>query len=473
MADKTSIIGRTAEKEILYECFGSAKSEFVAVYGRRRIGKTYLVREALGDEFVFYATGVLDGNNAVQLANYNEEINNFGGSSLTPASNWREAFNNLHSLILSTKKKGKKVIFLDEIPWMCAPRSGFLSELDHFWNRWASQRKDVMLIICGSAASWIIDNVIDNTGGLHNRVTRHINLSQFTLGECEQYYRSKGIEMPLYQVAEAYMVFGGIPYYMDLFRPKLSLAQNVDAIFFAENAPLANEYQNLFRSLYRNADNHIRVIENLAARNFGKTRDEIAASSGLSGGGLTKTLKELIACGFVREYLAYGKKTRDKTYQLVDPFTLFCLRFGSKRNTQSNDFWLRSYSSPAHSAWAGYAFELVCLLHLQQIHQVLGISGVLTQVYAWRSTMSDPGIQIDLVIDRADNIINLCEIKYSSTPFRITKEYDAKLRNKKAAFIEETKTRKAVHTTMITTYGLNEGIYQAGIPFSIVLDDLF
>ena len=474
MADKESIVGRISEQEVLLECLSSDKSEFVAVYGRRRVGKTYLIREALGQDFAFYATGVLDGNNSVQLANFNEEIVNFGGSSLKPASNWREAFNNLYTLIETSQIKGKKVVFLDEIPWMSAPRSAFLSELDHFWNRWASLRKDVLLIICGSAASWIIDNVINNTGGLHNRLTRHINLLPFTLSECEDYYRSRGIEMPLYQIAEAYMIFGGIPYYMDLFRPRLSLAQNVDAIYFAEDAPLRNEYHNLFRSLFKNAENHMRVIEALAAKRSGKTREAISTAAGISeGGGLTKTLNDLVTSGFIREYLAYGKKSRDKTYQLVDPFTLFSLRFENKRLAQSSDFWLRSYTTPAHASWTGYAFEIVCLLHVQQIRQALGISGVLTEVSSWRSTSSDPGAQIDLVIDRADSIINLCEIKYSSTPFLVTKEIDLSLRNKRVAFIEETKTRKAVHTTMITTYGLQKGVYQAGIPFEVTLDDLF
>jgi AAA+ ATPase superfamily predicted ATPase len=468
------IIGRKAEQELLRECFMSKKSEFIALYGRRRVGKTFLVREVLGSDFIFYMTGFLDGTCKEQLANFNKEIVNFGGGNLASARNWSEAFDNLNNLIEASKKKGKKVIFLDEVPWMNTPRSGFLSALDYFWNRHASMRKDVLLIICGSAASWIIENVVNNTGGLHNRLTCEIHLPAFTLAECEAYYHAMGIDIPRYQVAEAYMIFGGIPYYMDFFKPKYSVAQNVDSIFFNENAPLKNEYTNLFRSLFKNADSYIRVIEALAAKNYGKTRDEIIAASDISeGGGLSKILGDLTASGFVREYLAFGKVKRDRLYQLIDPFSLFYLRFSPKRKAYSTDFWLRFCATPAHASWAGYAFEILCLTHIPQIRRALGISGVLTEIYSWKSKLHDPGAQIDLVIDRGDRVINLCEIKYSSSEYVINKAYNQNLQNKRSAFLAETRTRKAAHITMITTYGLQKNLYQAGIPFEITLDDLF
>jgi len=474
MKNNIIIIGRKAEQELLRDYLASERSEFIALYGRRRVGKTFLVRETLGADFVFYASGVLNGTGAEQIANFNKEIIDFGGGKLIPAENWSEAFDNLNTLIESSEKKGKKVVFLDEVPWMSTPKSGFLAALDHFWNSNISMRKDVLLIICGSAASWIISNVVNNTGGLHNRLTGEICLRAFSLQECEDYYSAKGIDIPRYQVAESYMIFGGIPYYMDFFKPKYSLAQNVDAIFFSENAPLRNEYTNLYRSLFRNPDGHMRVIEALASRNYGKTREEIIAITGMSeGGGLSKVLGELIVSGFVRVYRAFGKKKRDNLYQLIDPFTLFCLRFGAKRDVYTTDFWLRFCTTPAHSSWAGYAFEILCLLHIQQIRKALGISGVMTEIYSWKSKTHDPGAQIDLVIERGDQVINLCEIKYSSSEYLIDKASDLNLRNKRSAFITETRTRKAAHTTMITTYGLRRNSYQAGIHFEIRLDDMF
>jgi len=474
MRKKTSIIGRSDEQERLCDCFESKKSEFIALYGRRRVGKTFLVRELLGHEFIFYASGLLNEGTEEQILNFNKEIIAYGGNTLTPATNWSEAFANLNSLINFSDKEEKKVIFIDEIPWMNTPKSGFLTALDHFWNRYASMRKDVMLIICGSAASWIIDNIVNNTGGLHNRLTCEIYLQPFNLNECEEFFLEKGINIPRYQVAEAYMIFGGIPFYLDYFKAKLSLAQNVDAIFFGENAPLRNEFSNLFKSLFRNADNHLKVIEALGKKNAGKTRDEIIKATGISeGGGLTKVLTDLVISGFAREYVDYGKKTRDRLYQLIDPFSLFCLRFDKQQLKQSTDFWLRFCTMSTHATWAGYAFEILCLLHIPQIRHSLGISGVLTEIYSWKSKKYVPGAQIDLVIDRGDNVINLCEIKYSSTEYIINKEYDKNLQNKRMAFLAETKTKKAAHITMITTYGLHKNQYQAGVPFEVTLDELF
>jgi hypothetical protein len=357
---------------------------------------------------------------------------------------------------------------------MGASDPNFVSALDHFWNRWISMRDDVLLIICGSATSWIIDNIVNNTGGLHNRLTDQIHLAPFSLSECEEYFSAKGVLMPRYQILESYMVFGGIPYYMDFFEANRSLAQNINRLYFDIGAPLQGEYSNLFPALFTNADNHIRVVEALASKRKGLSRDEISENSAVAAGGtLTKTLTDLINCGFVREYLAFGKQKRDRLYQLVDPFVLFHLSFLEKPRRYAENFWLQYSTTPAHSAWSGYAFELVCLLHIPQIKQGLGIAGVLTEVSSWRSNKTKPGAQIDLVLDRNDNIINLCEAKYSNDDFVIDREYSDKLRAKKTTFIAETKTRKAAHTTLITTYGLKPNVYSAEILFQLTMDDLF
>jgi len=468
------IIGREAERELLMEYMSSGRSEFIALYGRRRVGKTYLIRELLGPTFTFYATGILNGSKAEQIANFNKEAALYGCGRLDAATDWDGAFENVSKLVEASPSNGKKVIFFDEVPWMSTPKSGFLPALEHFWNRRASMRDDVLLIICGSAASWMISNIVNDTGGLHNRLTGSIALQAFTLKECEGYLRMKGMDLPRYQIAECHMVFGGIPYYLDFLRPRLSLAQNVDEIYFKEGASLRNEYANLYRSLFRNPEGHMRVINALAAKGHGETREEVAALSGLSeGGGLSKVLEELTVSGFVRRYRAFGKKRKDYLYQLIDPFSLFHLRFNANRDAFAEDYWLRFCNTPAHSNWAGHAFEILCLLHVRQIRGALGISGVLTEIYSWRSRSSDPGAQIDLVIDRGDRVINLCEMKYVSSEYAVDKAADKALRDKKTAFVAETRTRKAAHTTMITTYGLRKGKYQAGIPFDLTLDALF
>ena len=469
-----AIVGRIEEQNRLKKRYASKKSEFIALYGRRRVGKTFLVKALFENEFVFYSTGIQGGDSAMQLQNFNEEIVNFGGMAHSKASNWHEAFENLNKLISESPKKGKKVVFLDEISWTGATNSNFLSALDHFWNRWITSRDDVLLIICGSATSWIIDNIVNNTGGLHNRLTDQIQLAPFTLIECEGFFREKGIMMPRYQILESYMIFGGIPYYLDFFEADRSLAQNIDRIYFTSAAPLKNEYENLFRALFKNADNHIKVIEALSSKKKGLLREEITEKSKIKGGGtLTKTLEDLINCGFIQEYLAFGKLKRDRIYQLIDPFTLFHLSFADKQKRFAENYWLHFSTTPAHSAWSGYAFELTCLLHMPQIKHRLGISGVLTEASAWRSKNAVPGAQIDLVLDRSDKIINLCEMKFASDVYSIDKEYSRKLREKRTAFMVETGTRKAAYTTLVTTFGLTQNEYSAEILFQITMDDLF
>ena len=472
------IIGRQKEIDTLKSCLESDKSEFVAIYGRRRVGKTFLVKELFEEQFTFYSTGILKGNSSAQLQTWNNEIARFGGERFPAASNWVQAFDNLNSLIAKKRSENeciaKKVIFLDEIPWMATMHSDFLTGLDYFWNRWVSSCKDVLLIICGSAASWMTDKIINDKGGLHNRLTRQILIEPFTLRECEQFFDSNHIPMTRYQMAEAYMIFGGVPYYLSLMEPRYSLYQNIDMMYFARTAELSNEYENLYRSLFRNADHYIRVVEALATKGIGLSRAEIVSGANITDGGtLTKILRDLSISGFVREYRAYGKKKRESIYQLIDPFSMFDIRFREMRKDHAYDYWLRFSSTPAYYAWSGLCYEKLCLLHLPQIRKKLGIAGVLTSVFSWRGEYDGIGAQVDLIIDRNDSIINLCEVKFSSGQYQIDKKYYESLRNKRAAFTNSTRTRKYVQTTMITTFGLKQNSYSAEIVSEVILDDLF
>ena len=472
------IIGRTNEIDILEYCFNSAQSEFVAIYGRRRVGKTYLVRELFKDRMTFYATGVLNEGTESQLTQWNREIAGYNHKEIKEADNWLDAFRNLNTVIEKISLQGnksKKVIFLDEISWLAVDKkTGFLAGLDYFWNRWASGRDDVMLIICGSASNWITDNIINNKGGLHNRLTRQILLNPFTLKECEQFYQDRKIPFTRLQTAEAYMIFGGIPYYMNLFMPHLSLYQNVDAVYFNEGAELKNEFENLYRSLFSNSETYMHVINALASKGIGMTRNEIVNETKLSdGGNLTKILHNLIICGFIRKYKTYGSKEKDSLYQLIDFFSLFDMKFKGRREEYTNDYWLQISTTPLYHAWSGYSYEKLCLLHIPQITKKLGISGIRTAVYAWGGKMNGSGSQIDIVIERADRVINLCEVKFSSGVYEIDKKYAETIRNKRLSFAYNTKTRSALHNTMITTYGVVRNVESAEIISSVVLDDLF
>ncbi len=469
------IIGRKEEQQILHSAAQSENSEFVAVYGRRRVGKTYLIRETFGYKFTFQHTGLAKGNTKEQLFSFAISLRDAGYDDCPIPKSWLEAFS-LLSAYLKNSTDEKKIVFLDELPWMDTPRSNFISAFEHFWNGWASARKDIVLIICGSATSWIINKVINDHGGLHNRVTKQIALQPFTLKECEMFAESKGLEMSRYQLAECYMVLGGIPYYWSLLEKGLSLAQNIDKIIFAKNGKLSNEFNQLYASLFKSPEQYIDIVTALGKKKAGMTREEIiAATDKYSNGALSKVLDELEYCGFIRKYNGFDKKSKQAIYQLIDNYTLFYFKFIQQNENNDEHFWSASIDSAMHRAWSGLAFERLCMAHTQQIKAALGIAGVLSNVYSWRKEadeMSD-GAQIDLLIDRKDQVINLCEMKYSLSEYIIDAEYEQKLRNKKSAFINTTNTRKAVHLTMVTTFGIKANAHSGIVQNEITLDDLF
>ena len=360
------------------------------------------------------------------------------------------------------------------MPWLDTQRSDFVSALEYFWNSFASARKDIVFIACGSATSWITNKIIKNHGGLHNRVTRQIYLQPFTLKECKEYYSSQKIVMSRYEMVENYMIFGGIPFYMSFMRKDLSMSQNVDELLFKKQSPLFNEFDNLYASLFKNAENHLKIVEALSKKSKGLTRDEILSATKIANGGnFTQTLNELELCGFIRKYNSFSNKERNALFQLCDFYTLFYFYYLQKNRFDDEHFWTNLIESGQHRAWSGYSFEQVCLSHIKQIKQKLGISGVLTKTAAWRSLNKEEPAQIDLLIERNDNVINLCEMKFSNSEFVIDKDYDQALRNKRSAFKTESKMRKAIHITMVTTYGVKRNIYSGNIQSEVTLNDLF
>jgi AAA+ ATPase superfamily predicted ATPase len=467
------IIGRKNELDTLSRLYNSSQSEFVAVYGRRRVGKTFLIRQFFKNKFVFQLSGLANASTKEQLINFNLTIKRESKQNLPIVKTWLEAFEQLIALVEASTEE-RKVIFLDELPWIDTPRSQFVQALEHFWNGWASARNDIMLIVCGSATSWMIDKIINNHGGLHNRLTYKMRLEPFTLKETQEYFLSRGMEYSQYQIAECYMAMGGIPYYLSMMQKEFSVAQNIDLLFFGENSLLKNEFQNLYAALFKNSEDYIKIVEALSKKNKGLSRNEIIAYTKLlTNGGLTTILKNLENCGFIRSYIAFGKKERDKLYQLVDFYTLFYFKFVKSNRYNDENFWINTINTPQHNSWAGYSFEMLCLNHIKQIKASLGISGVQTSVSSWKDTSAENGAQIDLILDRKDQIINLCEMKFSIDEYEITKQYDAQLRQKKSVFSSTTKTRKALHLTMVTTYGVKRNMYSNTIQNEVVLEDLF
>jgi len=468
------IIGRKTEITRLTEYVNSGKAELVAVYGRRRVGKTFLIKRFFNEKFVFYLSGAENSSKKQQLFNFTTALNKYSGRENPVVEDWQNAFVQLEQYLRNIKIKGRKIIFIDELPWLDNVKSGFLSAFEYFWNTFASSQNDIFLVICGSATSWIMNHIIKNRGGLHNRVTCQILLEPFTLNETEQFLKSKKMALSRVQIAECYMILGGIPYYLEQLEKSLSLVQNIDNLFFKKNATLRDEYSKLYASLFKSPEKYMQIIEALAKKRKGLTRDEIVKYSTVSnGGGLTSLLEELYLCGFISINDNFSTKKNLQLYQLTDFYSLFYLHFVKDRRGTNSDYWSSVIDTGKHKAWAGYSFELLCQTHISQIKRALSIGGVVSYTSGWRSKDTENGAQIDFLIDRNDRIINLCEIKYSNKEFVITKSYDENLRNKRCGFIEETNTKKSVHITMITTYGVKHNEYRNNIQSEVLLDDLF
>lgn len=473
-----NIIGRENEKNLLSNIEQSGDPELVAVYGRRRVGKTFLIINAFGKHLAFEFSGIHNATFDQQLENFSEALSKAsGGLPLAKPTSWIQAFNLLRDYLVTVIKKQRKVVFLDEFPWINTPRSGFLQAFENFWNVWASRQKNLIVIICGSAASWMIQKVINNRGGLHNRVTRRIRIVPFTIGETEAFLRSRKINLDKYQMLQLYMVMGGIPQYLKEIRRGESAIQAIDRICFTKDGLLFNEFKNLYDSLFDNAGHHIDVIKALAKKGKGLTRNEIIEICKLtSGGTTTQILDELSESGFITPYIPFDRTAKDSIYKLTDEYSLFYVKFLENTMTKGAGAWIKFSTGSSWKSWSGTTFESICMKHTQQLKKALGIENVHTETSMWRhrSQKNEQGAQIDLLIDRQDLCINVCEMKFSISDFEVVKGYAKELESKLKVFRDHTKTRKTLFLTMVTTYGVkNINNYIGLIQNEITMDALF
>ena len=466
----SKIIGREKQIEHLKNALASDKSELIAVYGRRRVGKTFLIRETYKKQTVFEVSGIPDGSYKEQLTNFFNEVcrRKKSFSKMSEPTNWLEAFDILGEYIDGLKVTDKKLIFIDEFPWMYTHKSKFVQMFGHFWNSYCTKRDDLIVVICGSAASFMVNRIINDRKGLHNRISITIRLLPFNLYETELFLKSKKVNLDRYSYLQLYMAIGGIPHYLEKIQPGDSVPVAIDRLCFESDGILVNEFNQVFVSLFDDSDNHTKIVEALATSQKGITREELIQKTKVSSGGtLTKTISELCESGFISEYQPYSNTTKETLYRLTDEYSLFYLKY-IKNN--SGGSWKTLYSSRSYSSWSGFAFENLCLKHVHRILKELGISGIDTQSSSWRNNNA----QIDLLIDRSDRTINICEMKFSESEFTINRSYANDVRNKKQEFISDMPKRKNVFVTFVTTFGVKQNIHSDQVMDNqVTMDSLF
>lgn len=477
----SNIIGRKQQIEELTTLFHKKQSQFVAVYGRRRVGKTFLVRELFKEHFAFYHTGVspleLEDTKLLetQLDAFHSTLIRYGASNSSRPKNWMEAFDRLTNLLENHDKEKRMVVFIDEMPWMDTPRSGFVTAFEHFWNGWGAGQDNLMLIVCGSATSWIQDNLINSYAGLYDRVNAEIQLSPFTLHEAEELLKSQEVTLTRYDILQLYMAVGGIPMYLSYVQPGLSLAQIIDSLYFDHKAKLKDEFERVFNSLFRSPEPYKSIIRLLATRQSGYSREEISEKTGIvTGKSLSQTLHALEASDFIERYKPFENNKRNLKYRLIDPFCLFYLDQVEGR-ARSEHFWRDNENHPSLNPWRGRAFENTCLSHVEQVKAALGVSGVSSENAAWtmRGIDGQKGMQIDLIISRSDRVINLCEMKFVNTDFEVKNDYEKKLRERLQWMTDHVSRTHNVQMTLVTTYGLKYGIHSGVFQKTVTLDSLF
>jgi AAA+ ATPase superfamily predicted ATPase len=481
------VLGREKEKEVLKEVLDSKEAEFVAIYGRRRVGKTHLIRQFFSEKGVYLeASGAKDKPLKKQIENFMKAVSKtfFKDISLGTPLNWDAAFDILTKELKGLSKSKKIIVFLDELPWMATKRSGLLQSLDYYWNLHWSKLSNLVLIVCGSAASWMLEKLIYSKGGLHKRITRKMLLEPYKLKETEQFLKKRGFRMNQKQILDLYMAIGGIPFYLRGLRKGLSAAQNINALCFEKNGLLYDEFKNLFESLFDKADVNLTIVREIVKHGNKISREELIRATGISSGGtLNKRLKELEAAGFIQSFLPFERTKRGHFYRVNDEFSLFHLKWiepfiEAKAVDHESAYWQNIVKTPAVSSWAGLAYEAICLKHIAQVRKALGLEKVTCKTGSWQFSpqkgSKEEGVQIDLLFDRQDGAVTICEIKYSEKPFVIDKTYAKKLMLKMDTFELRFKTTKQIILALVTTMGLKSSVWSKEIvDKEVILKDLF
>ncbi len=470
------VVGREIEISKLNALLEYDNAELVMVYGRRRVGKTYIIKNTYGTKMDFQFTGGKFTDTDEHLEQWALKLTEAAAGKIhfeTP-KDWLQAFRQLQTYLDSLRSSKKRIVFLDEVPWLDKHKSGFLAALEYHWNDWMTDQ-NLILVLCGSATSWMLKNIMNNAAGLHNRVTRHLKMVPFTLAETEKFLLWKQIKWTKSEIITIYLALGGIPYYLEQLSFKKSAIQNIDDLLFNPSGELKNEFQNLYRSLFDNYTAYETVVKAIGTKRKGLTRSEIIQRTKIeNGGGLTKIITELEECSFIESYIPFGKKIQNSLYHLTDEYTAFYFHFSPLKKGKGS--FVSLSQSASYKSWTGYAFENLCMRHKDKLAVALGISGMYytTPSFYHKADTESEGFQIDLLIDRADNVITICEVKYYNTVYELSKKEMEAIHNKIEKFRKISRTKKQILYTLITSNGLKPNQYSIGtVANTIGAKDLF
>ncbi len=449
------VVGRKEEQLILSKVLWNQEAQLVAVYGRRRIGKTFLIKSFFADKIKsINLIGSKRLKNKDLLSHFRDSIVTAGlvNTELPTPNNWNDAFKLLR-LVLETNSD-QILIFIDEVPWFERPKSNFIGEFEHFWNSYATNRENLKIILCGSATSWMLKKLIYNKEGLHNRFTARINLKPFSIQEANEFLLSKSIKLTSKNLLELYLSIGGIAEYLKWIDKANSSAVIINDLCFKTSGNLFEEYESLVPALFSDPEKYNRLILALTKKTQGSTFKELEQLSGVAKGTtLARMLTELELNSFVTAYTPYSWGNV-KLYRLTDPYLIFYHKWIQSIKKQGvpvpENYWMQTFNSQSFRIWTGYSYETFCFTHISDILKQIGISGMRVKPSIWRSKLSKQGAQIDLVLERADHIINLCEIKFHTQPIVLDDKLENELMRKVSIFQEETKSKTEIVPLLIS-----------------------
>lgn len=451
-------VGRELELKKLRAIGEADEPSIVVVYGRRRVGKTELLEQAFRHRNILKFEGIEGLSEKDQYANAMRQLAKYVGEDLltkVQITSWSEFFD----LVARYTKEGTWTIYLEELQWLANYESKLLSELKYAWDNQFRRNPKLLLILCGSAPSFMLEKVV-HSKALYNRSQHEIHLQELSISETKLFLKNRSDR----EIFNAYLSVGGIPEYLKWVDKESSVFQGLCTHAFTSGSFFSREFEKIFTSSLANNKHYREIIETLSRCKF-LSREELAEKLKLtSGGTLSILLTDLEKCGFISKYCPYNLSNSSNVirYAIADNYLHFYFNFirpiqSKIENGDYNEVPQSAIKMDSYAKWLGFAFERWCRKYSRVIAKILGFSGVQYRSGAYFSRATnkkDPGYQIDLVFDRADKVYTICEMKYLQSPAGIKVIGDME---RKLSFFPN-KGKNTIHKVLICNEGADTAV---------------